>query len=93
MPVAEQLPAAAHHPHPSGPPVGPYLLQPVLLRLSAAALALLISLFTGLFAAGYGIPVGVVLSAMLLALLLAEHLPGRLDARAREHVRTVEGDG
>ncbi|MFE4416174.1 hypothetical protein [Streptomyces sp. NPDC056821] len=33
------------------------------------------------------------LPAMLLALLLAEHLPGRLDARAREHVRTIEGDG
>ncbi|MFE4423308.1 hypothetical protein [Streptomyces sp. NPDC056817] len=92
MPVAEQLPAAAHHPHPSGPPVGPYLLQPVLLRPSAATVAL-ISLFTGLFAAGYGIPVGVVLSAMLIALLLAEHLPGRIDARALEHVRTVEGDG
>ncbi|MFD4977778.1 hypothetical protein ACFWOI_49065, partial [Streptomyces sp. NPDC058424] len=58
----------------------------------AAAFAF-ISLFTGLFAAGYGIPVDVVLPAMLLALLLAEHLPGRLDARALEHVRTIEGDG
>ncbi|MGW2766084.1 hypothetical protein [Streptomyces sp. NPDC001275] len=62
------------------------------LRLSAAAVAF-ISLLTGLFAAGYGIPVDVVLPAMLLALLLAEHLPGRLDARALEHVRTIEGDG
>jgi hypothetical protein len=38
-------------------------------------------------------PVDVVLPAILLAPLLAEHLPGRLDARAREHVRTVEDDG
>ncbi|MEV5004679.1 hypothetical protein [Streptomyces sp. NPDC055692] len=62
------------------------------LRLSAAAVAL-ISLFTGLLAAGHGIPVDVALPAMLLALLLAEHLPGRLDARALEHVPTIEGDG
>jgi hypothetical protein len=33
-----------------------------------------------------------VLPAMLLAPLLTEHLPDRLDDRAREHVRSVEGD-
>ncbi|MCX5097620.1 hypothetical protein OOK36_55290 [Streptomyces sp. NBC_00365] len=62
------------------------------LRLSAAAVAL-ISLLAGLFAIGHGVPVDVVLPAMLLAPVLAEHLPGQLDARAREHVRSVEGDG
>ncbi|MGW0632054.1 hypothetical protein [Streptomyces sp. NPDC002758] len=62
------------------------------LRFSCAAVAL-ISLLTGLFAAGHGIPVGVVLPAILLVPLLAEYLPDRLDARAREHVRMVEGDG
>lgn len=69
-------------------------LPPVLgsLRLSAAAIAL-ISLAGGLYAITQGIPVDVVLPVMLLAPLLAEHLPGRLDARAREHVRSVEGDG
>ncbi|MGW2492366.1 hypothetical protein ACWCV9_34880 [Streptomyces sp. NPDC001606] len=61
------------------------------LRLSGAAIAL-ISLAVGLSAIAQGIPVDVVLPAMLLAPLLAEHLPGRLDARAREHVRSVEGD-
>ncbi|GAX57781.1 hypothetical protein [Streptomyces olivochromogenes] len=62
------------------------------LRLSAAAVVL-ISLLAGLFAMGHGVPVDVVLPAMLLAPVLAEHLPGQLDARAREHVRSVEGDG
>ncbi|MEU9547274.1 hypothetical protein AB0E09_54350, partial [Streptomyces mirabilis] len=38
------------------------------------------------------VPVDVALPAMLLAPLLAEHLPDRLDTRAREHVYTVEGD-
>ncbi|MFF7130483.1 hypothetical protein [Streptomyces sp. NPDC008240] len=61
-------------------------------RFSAAAVAL-ISLLAGLFAAGHGVPVDVVLPVMLLAPLAAEHLPARLDARARAHVRTVEGDG
>ncbi|MFG2257299.1 hypothetical protein [Streptomyces mirabilis] len=65
---------------------------PGFLRLSAAAVAL-ISLLAGLFAMGHGVPVGVVLPAMLLVPVLAEHLPGQLDARAREHVRSVEGDG
>ncbi|MFJ7097162.1 hypothetical protein ACIQWL_44205 [Streptomyces mirabilis] len=62
------------------------------LRLSAAAVAL-ISLLAGLFAMSHGVPVDVALPGMVLAPLLAEHLPGRLDARAREHVRSVEGDG
>ncbi|MFI1794445.1 hypothetical protein ACH40D_39475 [Streptomyces olivaceoviridis] len=61
------------------------------LRLSAATAALL-SLIAGLFAIGHGVPVDVALPAMLLAPLLAEHLPGRLDAQARENVRSVEGD-
>ncbi|MFE9454888.1 hypothetical protein [Streptomyces sp. NPDC006739] len=60
-------------------------------RLSAAALAL-VSLVAGLFATGHGVPVDVALPAMLLGPLLAEHLPGRLDTRAREHVHTVEGE-
>jgi hypothetical protein len=65
---------------------------PASLRFSAAAVTL-VSLLTGLFAASHGMPVDVVLPAILLAPLLAEHLPGRLDAHAREHVRTVEDDG
>ncbi|MCX4427167.1 hypothetical protein [Streptomyces mirabilis] len=62
------------------------------LRLSAAAVAL-ISLLAGLFAMGHGVPVDAALPGMVLAPVLAEHLPGQLDARAREHVRSVEGDG
>ncbi|MCX4429554.1 hypothetical protein [Streptomyces mirabilis] len=62
------------------------------LRLSAAAVAL-ISLLAGLFAMSHGVPVGAALPGMVLAPILAEHLPGRLDARPREHVRSVEGDG
>ncbi|XDO64617.1 hypothetical protein HEP84_58505 [Streptomyces sp. RLB1-33] len=62
------------------------------LRLLAFAVAV-ISLAVGLFAMAHGVPVDVALPGMVLAPLLAEHLPGRLDARAREHVRSVEGDG
>ncbi|MFD8220343.1 hypothetical protein ACFV2U_43415 [Streptomyces sp. NPDC059697] len=62
------------------------------LRLLAVAVAV-ISLAVGLFAMAHGVPVDVALAGMVLAPLLAEHLPGRLDARAREHVRSVEGDG
>lgn len=59
------------------------------LRLSAAAVAF-ISLLAGLVAADHKIPIEVVLPA----LLLAEHLcPDQLDARAREYIRAVEGDG
>ncbi len=60
------------------------------LRFSAAAVAL-ISVIVGLFAIRHGVPIDVALPAMLLAPLLAEHLPGRLDARADEHVREGEG--
>ncbi|HET6856136.1 MAG TPA: hypothetical protein VFH94_03445 [Streptomyces sp.] len=63
----------------------------VSLRLSAAAVGVF-SLLTALPALGRGAPADLVLPAMLLAPLLAEHLPGRLDARARAHVRSVEGD-
>ncbi|WP_435882730.1 hypothetical protein [Streptomyces bobili] len=62
------------------------------LRFSAAAVAL-ISTTAGLFAISRGVPTKVTVAAMLLAPLLAEHLPGRLDARARAHVHIVEGDG
>ncbi|GGJ56517.1 hypothetical protein [Streptomyces brasiliensis] len=62
------------------------------LRFSTVAVAL-VSLLAGLFATRHGVRVDVALPAMLLAPLLAEHLPDRLDARAREHVRIVEGDG
>ncbi|WP_406436475.1 hypothetical protein OHB14_62295 [Streptomyces sp. NBC_01613] len=62
------------------------------LRLSAACVAL-ISVLVGLFAISRGVPTDVALPAMLLAPLLAEHLPDRMDARAREHVHIVEGDG
>ncbi|MEU2859060.1 hypothetical protein ACIQWL_33315 [Streptomyces mirabilis] len=42
---------------------------------------------------GHGVPVEAALPGMVLAPLLAEHLPRQLDARARKHVRSVEGDG
>ncbi|MEV5850399.1 hypothetical protein AB0M32_51455 [Streptomyces sp. NPDC051985] len=61
------------------------------LRFAAAATAL-ISLLAGLFAIRHGVPQSVALPAALLVPLLAEHLPDRLDARARAHVRIVEGD-
>ncbi|MGW1562780.1 hypothetical protein ACWCQ1_40715 [Streptomyces sp. NPDC002144] len=60
------------------------------LRLGAVAVVL-VSLIAGLVALHHGVPLDVALPAMLLAPLLAEHLPGRLDSRAREHVHTVEG--
>jgi hypothetical protein len=65
---------------------------PVSLRFSAAVIAL-ISMVVGLFAISRGVPANVTVPAMLLAPLLAEHLPGRMDVRAREHVHIVEGDG
>ncbi|MGW3099868.1 hypothetical protein ACWDCC_41245 [Streptomyces sp. NPDC001102] len=49
------------------------------------------SLVPGLFAMAEGLPADVALPAIVLAPLLAEHLPATLDARAREHVRSVEG--
>ncbi|MFJ6636761.1 hypothetical protein ACIQMR_36175 [Streptomyces sp. NPDC091376] len=59
------------------------------LRLCTAAAALF-SLLASLFALAQGVPADVALPAMALAPLLAEHLPDRLDTRAREHVRSVE---
>ncbi|MGW3135001.1 hypothetical protein [Streptomyces sp. NPDC001139] len=53
-------------------------------------MAAVIGVFAGLFALTQGIPASVALPAMALAPLLAEHLPGTLDARAGEHVRSVE---
>ncbi|WP_331740581.1 hypothetical protein OG613_46610 (plasmid) [Streptomyces sp. NBC_00015] len=50
-----------------------------------------ISVFAGLLAMTHGVPADVALPAMALAPLIAEHLPGPVDARAREHVRSVEG--
>ncbi|WNZ06206.1 hypothetical protein [Streptomyces sp. 11x1] len=65
--------------------------SPASLRFSAVLVGV-ISLFAALFALSRGIPADVVLPAMLLAPLLTEHLPDRFDDRAREHVRSVEGD-
>ncbi|MFE0921256.1 hypothetical protein ACFW24_26285 [Streptomyces nigra] len=65
---------------------------PASLRLTAVTVAFL-SLVTGILALAKGTPVGVALPAIALAPLLAERLPTTLDARAREHVRTVEGAG
>ncbi|MCQ8833824.1 hypothetical protein [Streptomyces malaysiensis] len=65
--------------------------SPSSLRFSAALVGI-ISLFAALFALSHDIPAGVVLPAMLLAPLLTEDLPDRLDGRARDYVRSVEGD-
>ncbi|MFE7077085.1 hypothetical protein ACFU96_44065 [Streptomyces sp. NPDC057620] len=65
---------------------------PGALRLSAAAIAVL-SVMAGLLGMSRGVPAGIALPAMLLAPLLAEHVPDRLDTRAREHVHMVEGSG
>ncbi|WP_234333604.1 hypothetical protein [Streptomyces viridochromogenes] len=65
--------------------------SPVSVRFSAVLVAV-IGLFAALSALSHGIPTDLVLPALLLAPLLAECLPDRLDDRAREHVRSVEGD-
>jgi hypothetical protein len=65
--------------------------SPASLRFSAVLVSV-ISIFAALSALKRGIPTDLVLPAMLLAPLLTEHLPDRLDDRAREHVRSVEGD-
>ncbi|MFF0737779.1 hypothetical protein ACFYVK_39975 [Streptomyces chartreusis] len=62
----------------------------VSLRFSTTAVAA-VALVAAWYALSCGIPVGLVLPAILLAPLLAEHVPGWLDARAGEYVRTVEG--
>ncbi|WP_280910194.1 hypothetical protein [Streptomyces sp. SAI-208] len=64
---------------------------PASLRYSAAAVGAL-SLLAALFALRRGMPADLVLPAMLLAPLLTEHLPDRLDDRARAHVRSTEED-
>ncbi|MET9915025.1 hypothetical protein ABZZ74_51725 [Streptomyces sp. NPDC006476] len=58
---------------------------------TTAAMAL-VSLPAGLVALAHGLPADVTLPAMPLLPLLAEHLPERLDGRAREHVLTIEGE-
>lgn len=66
-------------------------LLPIPVRYSTAAAAVL-SLVAAAAAISHGIPIGVVVPSMLLVPLLVEHVPDRLDARAGEHVRTVEGE-
>lgn len=60
-------------------------------RLGACALTLA-SLAAGLLVVVHGAPWDVILPAALLAPMLADRLPGYLDARARQHVRSVHGD-
>ncbi|MEW2573737.1 hypothetical protein [Streptomyces sp. NPDC047070] len=64
----------------------------VCVRLSTVTVALG-SVLTAPFALDRGVPASVILPAMLLAPLLTEYLPGRLDARADEHVHRIEGEG
>ncbi|MFJ1974113.1 hypothetical protein ACIO93_36400 [Streptomyces sp. NPDC087903] len=64
---------------------------PSSLRYSLAVLALL-GCAAALHTIGHGVLAGIAWPVALLAPLLAEHLPYRLDARARRHVRSVEGD-
>lgn len=58
---------------------------------ACAALVALTTLTAALLAIAQGAPWDVTLPAALLVPLLAQCLPGQLDARARRHVRTVEG--
>ncbi|MFE6553688.1 hypothetical protein ACFVHS_35555 [Streptomyces sp. NPDC057746] len=66
-------------------------LLPVSVRCSVAAVAVL-GLVAAAAAISHGTAVGVAVPMMLLMPLLTEHMPDRLDARAGEHVRTVEGE-
>ncbi|MFC8660757.1 hypothetical protein [Streptomyces sp. NPDC057199] len=61
------------------------------LRYAAAVLAV-IGCAAALHAVGASVPPGIAWPLALLAPLLVEHLPDRFDARAVEHVRSVEGD-
>ncbi|MDQ0956078.1 hypothetical protein QFZ24_010087 [Streptomyces phaeochromogenes] len=61
------------------------------LRYAAAVLAV-IGCAAALHAVGAGVPAGIAWPLALLAPLLAEHLPDRLDAWARDRLRSVEGD-
>ncbi|MEV6048682.1 hypothetical protein [Streptomyces xanthochromogenes] len=60
---------------------------------AATALAALVSLIGVWTVMLNGLPASIGLPLMLLIPALAEHLPGRLDARARRWVRTVQGVG
>ncbi|MER7982427.1 hypothetical protein [Streptomyces sp. NPDC095817] len=60
-------------------------------RLGAFAVTLA-SLAAALLLLVHGAPWDVILPAVLLAPMLADRLPGYLDARAWQHVRTVHGD-
>ncbi|MFC9076715.1 hypothetical protein ACFTY7_06660 [Streptomyces sp. NPDC057062] len=72
-------------------------LLPVSVRCSAAAVSVhcsaaavaVLGLVAAAAAISHGTPIGV---AVPLMPLLTEHVPDRLDARAGEHVRTVEGE-
>ncbi|MGW4790478.1 hypothetical protein [Streptomyces sp. NPDC004230] len=66
-------------------------LLPVSVRCSVAAVAVL-GLVAAAAAISHGTAVGVAVPLMLLMPLLTEHMPDCLDARAGEHVRTVEGE-
>lgn len=59
---------------------------------TSPAVATLTGLTAGLFALMHGLLWEVALSAVLLAPLLAEHLPRRLDARARRQAHIGEGE-
>jgi len=72
--------------------LGPAASMPGSLRYAAAVLAV-IGCAAALHAIGHGVPAGIAWPLALLTPLLAEYLPDRLDARAGEHVRSVEGDG
>ncbi|MFG3065057.1 hypothetical protein ACGFYM_41945 [Streptomyces sp. NPDC048231] len=66
-------------------------MLPVAVRCSSAVVAVL-GLVAAAAAISCGIPVGVVVPVMLLVPLLVEHVPDRLDARAGEHIRMVQGE-
>ncbi|MFE0547077.1 hypothetical protein ACFW2O_40210, partial [Streptomyces sp. NPDC058891] len=66
-------------------------LLPASVRCSAAAVAVL-GLVAAATAISHGTPIGVAVPLMLLMPLLTEHVPDHLDARAGEHVRTVESE-
>lgn len=66
-------------------------LLPASVRCSAAAVAVL-GLVAAAAAISHGTPIGVAVPLMLLLPLLVEHVPDRLDARAGEHIRMVQGE-
>ncbi|MFJ9760021.1 hypothetical protein [Streptomyces sp. NPDC101149] len=66
-------------------------MLPVAVRCSSAVVAVL-GLVAAAAAISCGIPVSVVVPVMLLVPLLVEHVPDRLDARAGEHIRMVQGE-